>query len=157
MALIQRQMACFENNPQFQNEVAAALLPIAAAMKRGAMVVLATPESTEVEQTFAGIRGRIADQILAEQGVNVAALTGAGYGTATTGSIGMKYVVRQMLMQPEWTLTPDQWAADEMGARAAIQTAMAALLADLTAIPGAEQPQALAAFQATENKKRGGK
>ena len=145
MALTQRQMACFENNPQFQNEVAAALLPIAAEMKKAAMVTLSDPASSEVQQTFAGIRGRVADQILAEQGVNVAVLTGGSYTTATGGSIGMKYVVRQMLMQPDWTLTPDAWAADEMAARAEIQAAMGALLTQLTAIPGEEPetPQAM--------------
>ena len=157
MALTQRQMACFENNSQFRNEVAAALLPIAAEMKKQALVVRSTPESTEVQQAFAAIWERIADQILAEQGINATGAGGSFSAATAAGSTGMKYLVQQMLLADGWTLTPDQWAANETAARAAIQTAMATLLADLTAIPGAEQPQALAAFRATENKKRGGK
>lgn len=139
MSLTQRQINCFERNSQFLTEVAAALLVIAADMMKDSLVVLNTPESSEVERTFAGIRQRIANQILSEQGINVQAvsMTGValGGGTATGGSTAMKYLVQQMLLQPTWTLTPDAWAADEMGARATIQFAMAALVEGLTAIP----------------------
>lgn len=153
MALTQRQMACFEKNSQFLNEVAAALLPIAAEMKKQALVITSNPQSSETEQTFAATWGRIADQILAEQGVNLAAL-GVGSAQATGGSVGMKYLIQQMLMSPAWTLTPDQWATNEATARTTIQAAMAALLAELTAIPGAEQPQALAAMADTTKRGR---
>ena len=135
MALTQRQIGCFEGNKQFLNEVAATLLPIAANMKKQALVILSTPESTEVQQTFAAIWQRLADQILNEQGVNMQALGGSTQTTATGGSTGMKYLVQQLLMSESWTLTPDAWANDEMAARAAIQAGLAALLLELTAIP----------------------
>lgn len=151
MALTQRQMACFESNKQFQAEVAAALLPIAAAMMRGALVVLSTPESTEVQQTFAAIHKNIANQILQEQGVNVQALGTAG-ATATGGSTGMKYLVQQLLTSAAWTLTPDQWAANEEAARTAIAAGLAALLAQLTAIPGQEPEPPAQATKATATK-----
>lgn len=141
MALSQRQMACFEKNSQFLNEVAAALLPIAANMMAAALVVINTPTSSEVEKTFAGIRQRLADQILREQGINAQGAVTAGmpaFGattTATGGSTAMRYLVQQMLLMPTWTLTPDEWADDEAAARTAIQTSMAALIEALTAIP----------------------
>lgn len=137
MALTRRQMACLERNGQFLDEVAAALLAIASQMKRGAMVIVNTAESTAVQRAFAEATGRIADQILAEQGISLQAansLPGIAT-TATGGSTAMRYLVQQLLMSPGWTLTPDAWAADEGAARAAIQAGMAALLANLTAIP----------------------
>ena len=133
MALTQRQMNCFERNSQFLTEVASALLPIAAQMMKTAMVVASDPASTEVQQTFAAIHKQLADQILKEQGINVQGLGSSV--TATSGSTAMKYLVQQMLMSPGWTMTPDEWAEDEMTARAAIQAGMAALLLELTAIP----------------------
>jgi hypothetical protein len=156
MALTQRQMACFESNKQFQAEVAAALLPIAAAMMRGALVVLSTPESTEVQQTFAAIHKNIANQILQEQGVNVQALGTAG-ATATGGSTGMKYLVQQLLTSAAWTMTPDEWAANEATARVTIQTFLAGLLTTLTAAPGEEPeaPQGQTQGQAGKTSKRG--
>ena len=66
-------------------------------------------------------------------GINVQGLGSSV--TATSGSTAMKYLVQQMLMSPGWTMTPDEWAEDEMTARAAIQAGMAALLLELTAIP----------------------
>lgn len=135
MALTQREMACFENNKQFLTEVAAALLPIAAGMMAASLVVLANPASTEVEQTFAGIRQRLADQILREQGINAQGIAVAQPAVATGGSTAMKYLVQQLLLSAGWTMTPDEWAADEATARAAIQAGMAALLMELTAIP----------------------
>ncbi len=138
MALTQREIACFENNKQFLNEVAAALLPIAAAMLKGAMVVLSNPASTEVEQAFAAIHKQLAGQILKEQGINIDALGLGGAAAATGGSMGMKYLVQQLLLLPDWALSPDEWAADEATARAAIQVGMAALLTELTAIPDTE-------------------
>lgn len=134
MALTQRQMACFENNSQFRNEVAAALLPIAAGMMADSLVTLSDPAGTEVQQTFAGIRQRVADQILREQGINA---QGGGMAANAGDSTAMKYLVRSMLMSPDWTLTPDQWAANETTARQTIQTALGLYLATLTAIPGA--------------------
>jgi hypothetical protein len=141
MALTQRQINCFEKNSQFVNEVAAALLVIAANTMAQALVVLNTPEASEVERTFAAIRQRIADQILREQGINVQGAT-MGMGmpalpgqTATGGSTAMRYLIQQMLLQSTWTMTPDQWAADEMLARATITASMATLMQNLTAIP----------------------
>ena len=140
MALTQRQMACFESNRQFLNEVAAALLPIAAGMMADSLVTLSDPAGTEVQQTFAAIHKGVADQILKEQGINVQALgVGAATGTATGGSLGMKYLVQQLLMADGWEMTPDEWAADEAAARAAITAGMAALLTSLTAIPAQEE------------------
>ena len=140
MALTQREMACFENNSQFRNEVAAALLPIAAGMMAESLVTLSNPESSATEQTFAGIRQRIADQILREQGINAQA---AGVTVANAGdSMGMKYLIRGLLMSPDWTLTPNEWAANEATARATIQAGLGAYLTTLTAIPGAEPVQA---------------
>jgi len=130
-------MACYERNPQFLDEVAAALLPIAADMTKEALVVENTPGAPELDLKIATIKKKIADQILREQGINVqsdillpSALPTA---TATGGSTAMKYLVQQMLL--DWTMTPDQWAADEMAARVAISTAMRTLLTALTAVP----------------------
>lgn len=137
MALQQRQMACFEKNTQFLNEVASVLLPIAAGMKASSLVVLNTPDSSEVQKTFAAIRGQIADQILSEQGINLAQSSPFGMPgqTATGGSTAMRYLIQQMLLMETWTMTPDEWAADEAVARATIQASMTALLSALTAIP----------------------
>ena len=138
MALTQRQIACFEKNTQFLNEVAAALLPLASDMIRQAMVVENNEAATAVERTFAAIRKQIANQILTEQGINIQGGSMAyptPGGVATSGSTAMKYLVQQMLLLPDWTLTPDQWAADEVLARATITTAMASLVQGLTAIP----------------------
>lgn len=137
MGLTRREMACFERNPQFLDEAAAALLTKASTMKREAVVVLANPESTAVERAFAEARARIAEQILSEQGINLQPAAGLpGIVTTTaSGSTAMKYLVQALLMSEQWTMTPDEWAADEMAARAAIGTGMAALLDNLTAIP----------------------
>lgn len=134
MALTQRQMACFDGNRQFLNEVAAALLPIAAQMMAESLVVLANPISTEVQQTFAAIRQRLSDQILREQGINAQGAGGQA-ASAAGGSTAMKYLIQQMLLMPTWTLTPDQWASNEAAARETIQGSLAALLTALTAIP----------------------
>lgn len=139
MALTQRQIACFEKNTQFLNEVASALLPIASDMIRQALVVENNENATAVDRTFAAIRKQIANQILTEQGINIQG--GASnygppmVGVATSGSTAMKYLVQQMLLLPDWALTPDQWAADEAVARATITTAMVGLIQGLTAIP----------------------
>lgn len=137
MALTQRQIACFEKNTQFLNEVASALLPLASDMIRQAMVVENDENATPVERTFAGIRKQIANQILGEQGINIQGQVPLVLGgqQATGGSTAMKYLVQQMLLLPTWTLTPDQWAADEALARTTITTAMTALIQGLTAIP----------------------
>lgn len=150
MALTQRQMSCFERNSQFQNEVAAALLQIAAGMKAQALVDKTSAEETL--RTFAAIRERVADQILAEQGISLQPTGGIlpAVGQATTGSQAMKYLIQQMLLMPTWTLTPDAWADNEMVARATIQGNLAALLQNLTAIPVA--PQALQQTQSTKEK-----
>jgi hypothetical protein len=132
-------MACFEGNRQFLNEVAAALLPIASQMKRAAMVVRSTPGASEVQQSFALAHERLADQILGEQGIYLHGVSTGAATTATGGSTGMKYFVQQLLMSPDWTLTPDAWAADETAARATIQAGMTALLTALTAIPEQEE------------------
>lgn len=154
MALTQRQMACFERNAQFLNEVAAALMPIATELKKQALVIRSNPASTETEQTFAAIWEQLADKILAEQGFTTQAGVSAAT-TATGGSVGMKYLVQQLLMSSGWTLTPDQWAADEPAARATIQAGMAALITSLTAMPGAEPeaPQAMAAAKSRRGTK----
>ena len=81
MALTRRQMACFEKNPQFLDEVAAAFLVAASTMKRASMVTLSTSESTPVERAFAEIKGRVADQILQAQGINLQATTGLPSGS----------------------------------------------------------------------------
>src|SRR6476619_5211581 len=135
MALTRRQMACYERNPQFLDEVAAALLPIAAEMTKEVLVVENTLGAPELDLKIAAIKKRIADQILREQGINVQseALLPSAVPTATGGSTAMKYLVQQMLL--DWTMTPEQWAADEMAARAAISTAMRTLLQSLTAVP----------------------
>ena len=134
--LTQRQMACFENNKQFLNEVAAALLKIAASMTADALVVKNTPASTDVEKVFAEKREQIAAQILAEQGISfqTTALPSAT-PSAAGGSKAMSYLVRQMLMMSTWTLTPDAWAADEPAAATEITTRMSELIQTLTAIP----------------------
>ena len=140
MALTQRQMNCFERNSQFLNEVAAALLPIAADLKRAAIVALNNPDATQVDRAFAETQTRIAEQILAEQGITLHASsvpTLPNTGSAAGGSTAMKYLVQQMLMAAGWTLTPDEWAGDEPAARATIQGAMAALITALTAQPEA--------------------
>ena len=134
MALTRRQMACFERNPQFLDEVAAAFLVGASAMKRASMVTLSTSESTPVERAFAEIKGRVADQILQAQGINLQAATGLPAMT-TNGAQAMSYLVQQLLMSPDWTLTADEWADDELAARAVIQAGVSALMASLTAIP----------------------
>lgn len=141
MALTQRQIACFESNRQFLNEVAAALLPIAAQMMAESLVVLANAASTEVEQTFAAIRQRMADQVLREQGINVQGAPASAAAQATGGSTAMKNLVQQMLLMPTWTLTPNEWAANEVAARETIQASMAALLTALTATPALGQQQ----------------
>ena len=135
MALTRRQMACFERNPQFLDEVAAALLPIAAEMTKEALVVENTLGSGELDLKIAAIKKRIADQILREQGINVQSegLMPSALPTATGGSTAMRYLVQQMLL--DWTMTPDEWAADEMAARTSISTTMRALLQALTAVP----------------------
>ena len=135
MALTQRQMACFERNPQFLNEVAAALLPIAATMLKQSMAVRAQAGGDAMALAMADKVGLIANQILAEQGINLSAPSLIPNAAATSGSTAMKYLVQQMLMSPGWTLTPDAWAADEATAFATIQAAMGSLLAALTAIP----------------------
>lgn len=136
MALTQRQAACFEKNTQFLNEVAAALLPIAATMLKQSMLIRGTQTGNPVAMAFAEKVGLIANQILSEQGINLASPSLIPTAQAAAGSsTAMKYLVQQMLLRPDWTLTPDEWAADEAGAFAAIQTHMAALLTDLTAIP----------------------
>lgn len=140
MALTQRQIACFESNRQFLNEVAAALLPIAAQMMAESLVVLANAASTEVEQTFAAIRQRLADQVLREQGINAQGAGGQA-ASAAGGSTAMKYLIQQMLLMPTWTLTPNEWAANEVAARETIQASMAALLTALTATPALGQQQ----------------
>ncbi len=138
MTLSKRQMACFEGNRVFLDEVAAALLPIAAAMLKGSIVTTNTPEASAVNKAFAVARDSIARQILNEQGITLQ--TGNPYAigsgaTATGGSVAMKYLVQQMLLMPTWTITPDQWVADEVAARAAITASMTALLDAMTAIP----------------------
>lgn len=140
MALSKRQMACFEGNRVFLDEVAAALLPIAAAMLRAAIVVQNTADASAVDKAFATAREGIARQILNEQGItlqaaNPYAITGQ---TATGGSVAMKYLVQQMLLMPTWEITPDEWVADEATARATIAASMAALLNAMTAIPEAQ-------------------
>lgn len=136
MALTQRQAACFEKNTQFLNEVAAALLPIAATMLKQSMLIRGTQTGNPVAMAFAEKVGLIANQILSEQGINLASPSLIPTAQAAAGSsTAMKYLVQQMLLRPDWTLTPDEWAADEAGAFAAIQTHMAALLTELTAIP----------------------
>lgn len=138
MSLTRRQMSCFERNAQFLDEVAAALLAIASQMKRQSMVVLNT-EANTVEKVFAETTGRIADQILSEQGISLAAapsLPGiVTTATAVPGSTAMRYLVQQLLMSPTWTLTPNEWAEDEAAARATIHIGMATLLQSLTEIP----------------------
>lgn len=141
MALTQRQAACFEKNTQFLNEVAAALLPIAAAMLKQSMVIKGTQAGDPVAVAFADKVGLIANQILAEQGINLQAPSLIPVTAQAASSTAMKYLVQQMLLRPTWTLTPDQWAADEAGAFAAIQTHMAALLTELTAIPTIPTPE----------------
>lgn len=139
MALLQRQMSCFENNKQFLREVAAILLQIAAAMYKTAMVTENSTDSTAVERAFASTRKRIAEQILNEQGITVQVQTNPFAQSASAGSSNaMGYLIQQMLLMPTWTLTPDQWAADEPAARTAIQASMAALLESLTAVPAEE-------------------
>jgi hypothetical protein len=158
MPLTQREIACFENNRQFQNEMAAALLYIASQMAKDALVVLANPASSEVQQTFAAIRRQIAGQILKEQGINVESLgLSSSSGQAVGGSTAMKYLMQQMLMSPEWTMTPDEWAANEATARVTIQTFLAGLLTTLTAAPGEEPeaPQGQTQGQAGKTSKRG--
>lgn len=136
MSLTQRQAACFEKNTQFLNEVAAALLPIAATMLKQSMLIRGTQGDNPVAVAFAEKVGLIANQILSEQGINLSSPSLIPtVSAATSSSTAMKYLVQQMLLRPSWTLTPDEWAADEAGAFAAIQQHMAALLAELTAIP----------------------
>ena len=139
MPLTQRQMECFKSNGQFLTEVAAALQQIAAAMLAESLVVENSETVTPTEKTFAAIRGRIAQQILAEQGVtNIVQTNNAPYPTAvnaTSGSVAMKYLVQQMLMSPAWVMTPDDWADNELTARATIAAAMGMLLNQMTAIP----------------------
>ena len=138
MALSKRQMACFEGNRTFLDEVAAALLPIAAAMLRAAIVVQNTPDASAVDKAFAAAREGIARQILNEQGITLQAANPYALSsgvTATSGSVAMKYMVQQMLLMPTWTITPDAWVADEEAARAAIVANMTALLDAMTAIP----------------------
>lgn len=135
MALTRRQMACFEKNSQFLDEVAAAFLVAASLMKREAMVVQNTGDSTAVQRAFADVKGRVADQILGAQGINLQAATGLPAMTSTNGAQAMTYLVQQLLMSPDWTLTADEWADDELAARAVIQAGVSALMASLTAIP----------------------
>ena len=140
MALTLRQIECFKNNGQFLTEVAAALLALAAEMLAASLVVENDQAATPVERVFAGIRGRIAQQVLAEQGVtNIVQSSGlpsaSASANATSGSVAMKYLVQQMLMSAAWTMTPDEWAENELTARATIATVMRGLLDALTAIP----------------------
>jgi len=128
-------MACFEKNSQFLDEVAAAFLVAASLMKREAMVVQNTGDSTAVQRAFADVKGRVADQILGAQGINLQAATGLPAMTSTNGAQAMTYLVQQLLMSPDWTLTADEWADDELAARAVIQAGVSALMASLTAIP----------------------
>jgi hypothetical protein len=140
MALSKRQMACFEGNRVFLDEVAAALLPIAAAMLRAAIVVQNTPDASAVDKAFAAAREGIARQILNEQGITLQAANPYALGNreATGGSVAMKYLVQQMLLMPTWEITPDEWVADEATARATITASMTALLNAMTAIPEAQ-------------------
>lgn len=143
MPLTQRQIECFKNNGQFLTETAAALQVIAAEMLAEALVAENSETTTPVQRTFAGIRGRIAQQVLAEQGVtNIVQSSGlpsaAAAGNATSGSVAMKYLVQQMLMSEAWTMTPDEWATNELTARSTIATVMRGLLTALTAIPTQE-------------------
>lgn len=140
MALSKRQMACFEGNRVFLDEVAAALLPIAAAMLKASIVTLNTADASAVDKAFAGAREGIARQILNEQGITLQATNPYAINgpTATGGSVAMKYLVQQMLLMPTWTITPDAWVADEAAARAAIVAIMTALLNAMTAIPEAQ-------------------
>jgi hypothetical protein len=140
MALSKRQMACFEGNRVFLDEVAAALLPIAATMLKGAIVTANTAEASAVDKAFAAARESIARQILNEQGITLAAANPYAIGNreATGGSVAMKYLVQQMLLMQTWTITPDEWVADEAAARAAITASMSALLEAMTAIPEAQ-------------------
>ena len=138
MALSKRQMACFEGNRVFLDEVAAALLPIAAAMLRAAIVTQNTVEASAVDKAFATAREGIARQILNEQGITLQTVNPYAIGSgreATGGSVAMKYLVQQMLLMPTWTITPDEWVTDEAAARAAIAASMTALLDAMTAIP----------------------
>lgn len=138
MALTRRQIACFERNTQFLDEVAAALLPIAAALTKEALVTENTTDVTEIALKVAAIKRRIADQIFKEQGINVQGdnvLPSALPANATSGSQAMKYLVQQMLLSPLWDMTPDEWAADELAARAMITTTMQTMLTALTAVP----------------------
>jgi hypothetical protein len=117
------------------------------------MVVLANPASSEVQQTFAAIRRQIAGQILKEQGINVESLgLSSSSGQAVGGSTAMRYLMQQMLMSPQWTMTPDEWAANEATARVTIQTFLAGLLTTLTAAPE-EEPEAPQGQTATTSKR----
>ncbi len=137
MALTQRQMACFEKNPQFLREVAAALLKIAAGMKAEAIVTRYSESSTAVEKEIAAIKESVAGQILAEQGINLSGsnMNFPGVQAASGTSVGMSYLVQHMLGSSNWTLTPDAWANDEPAARTAIFTGMVATLTDLMTVP----------------------
>ena len=81
------------------------------------------------------MKGRVADQILRAQGINLQATTGLPSMAASTGSQAMSYLVQQLLMSPAWTMTADEWADDELAARVVITAAVGALMDSLTAIP----------------------
>ena len=116
--------------------MAAALLPIAAEMTKEALVVENTPGSGELDLKIAAIKKRIADQILRGQGINVQSegLMPSALPTATGGNTAKRDTWYNRCCSI-WSMTPDEWAADEMAARTSISTTMRALLQALTAVP----------------------
>lgn len=140
MGLTQRQISCFKHNEQFLSEVSAAMLLIAVKMYREALIIENKPDATEVEKVFSSKKRQIAEQTFSEQGINLSGIGGVIPGTTgIRGNVAMQNIVHQMLMSEDWTMSPDEWAKDEMTARGIIQFALGALMDGFTSIPQGEQ------------------
>lgn len=138
--LSQRARACFENNKLFEEEVGAALLPIGVEIMKGAVAVLANPEATALDKEYAQRAQGVANQILAEQSIAIGAGSVASHSPMATMAVGsrsqaIQSLIRQLLRMPTWTMTADQWVADEEAAAKHISDNLTLLLSGMLAQP----------------------
>lgn len=140
--LNQRARACFENNKAFEEEVGAALLPIGVSIMKGAIAVLSNDGASSIEKEYAQRAYGVASQILAEQSIAIGGIGVASHSPMATAAVGSKSqaiqsLIRQLLRLPSWTMTPDEWIADEAKAAEVIGVNLGLLLSEMLAQPTA--------------------
>lgn len=137
--LSQRARACFENNKAFEEEVGAALLPIGVGIMKQAMGVLSGEGTSALEKEYAQRAYGVGSQILSEQSIAIGGSVSysgpAGVVPSGQRSLALQSIIRQLLRMPSWTMTPDQWIADEEKAAQVISLNLGLLLSEMLAQP----------------------